>query len=562
MRNKLLMRRALWALCVVFFLTSVSPAPALDVAVPYVQADFMWDQGYSGDGVEIGIIDLFLADGSHPALAGNYLGYETMVGGRILADNHATAVAGAAVSQDGTYKGTAPDSAFWTVQSIKFQGPWLVGSLRDQTKAAETLAQGLGSLAGNPVDVITMSIGMPDNPADGADQWSLGLDHIIQTNGQTITVSAGNDGPGGSFDSGLPTGAYNIINVGATGADTNGNPSEDYSRIAGYSTTGPTADGRSKPDIVAPGSLIRMPIAGSGWGIGNGTSFATPIVAGSAALLIDMGQDLGHSTAPEVIKSVLLNSADKLSGWSHTSTQPLDFSQGAGQLNLENAFNQYLNSEQDPGAVSGVGWDRQEVNHFQSENLYTIDGLVPNGEIFSATLTWNRMVTTDVEDIDDVEYTLDHLDNLDLYLYEASNPSFAVASSISTIDNVEHIYYSVPEDGSYILGVKMNGALLGDSETYGLAWHTLTELPGDVNGDGWVSDTDLSIVIDNWGRSGLGREFGDLNDSGVIDGLDYTEVLSYWNPPSEPPAEPTPEPATLALLLIGGSALLLRRGNF
>lgn len=80
-------------------------------------------------------------------------------------------------------------------------------------------------------------------------------------------------------------------------------------------------------------------------------------------------------------------------------------------------------------------------------------------------------------------------------------------------------------------------------------------LPGDVNGDGWVSGTDLSIIINYWGQS-LGREFGDLNGNGVVDGPDYTEVLSYWNPP---PAEPTPEPATLGLLLLGGLALLRRR---
>ena len=62
MENTLLTRRALWALCGVFLLTLVSPAPALNVAVPYVKADFMWAQGYTGSSAEIGIIDLHQAD--------------------------------------------------------------------------------------------------------------------------------------------------------------------------------------------------------------------------------------------------------------------------------------------------------------------------------------------------------------------------------------------------------------------------------------------------------------------------------------------------------------------
>ena len=61
----------------------------------------------------------------------------------------------------------------------------------------------------------------------------------------------------------------------------------------------------------------------------------------------------------------------------------------------------------------------------------------------------------------------------------------------------------------------------------------------------------------NWGQS-LGREFGDLNGNGIVDGPDYAEVLSYWatGSPPEPPSQATPEPATLGLVLIGGLALL------
>ena len=68
-------------------------------------------------------------------------------------------------------------------------------------------------------------------------------------------------------------------------------------------------------------------------------------------------------------------------------------------------------------------------------------------------------------------------------------------------------------------------------------------LPGDADGDGWVDNDDLSIILGNWGQTGLGRAAGDLDGSGTVDGADWTEVISYWNPePTEPP-EATPERA-------------------
>ena len=58
-----------------------------------------------------------------------------------------------------------------------------------------------------------------------------------------------------------------------------------------------------------------------------------------------------------------------------------------------------------------------------------------------------------------------------------------------------------------------------------------------------------------------GAVWNDLDANGVVDGPDYTEVLSFWATgiPPEPPGEPTPEPTTLALLLAGGLVLFRRR---
>ena len=197
------------ALCGVFLFGPVGPALALDVAVPYVKADFMWTQGYSGDGVEIGIVDLFRADKNHPAISGNYLGFEKVVNGQAWVSDHATLVAGAAVSQDAAHTGVAPQAGWWTIQSTN-RGS--ITSGRRQTKAAEILAQGLGNLSGNPVEVINLSIGLGGS-SNRADQWSLGLDHVIQTNGQTITVAAGNilNFPTDERITGLPPGEHTTL---------------------------------------------------------------------------------------------------------------------------------------------------------------------------------------------------------------------------------------------------------------------------------------------------------------------------------------------------------------
>ena len=113
-------------------------------------------------------------------------------------------------------------------------------------------------------------------------------------------------------------------------------------------------------------------------------------------------------------------------------------------------------------------------------------------------------------------------------------------------------------DGRYVVVWASDGQ---DGDGWGVFAEigNIFPLPGDVDGDGWVGEDDLSIVIDNWGKS-LGREFGDLNGDGTVSGLDYTEVITYWGTgvPPEPPSG-IPEPATLSLLLIGGLALLSQR---
>ena len=62
--------------------------------------------------------------------------------------------------------------------------------------------------------------------------------------------------------------------------------------------------------------------------------------------------------------------------------------------------------------------------------------------------------------------------------------------------------------------------------------HSLTgneePMPGDVDRDGYVGESDLDTIISNWAKTPATRQQGDLNENGIVEGVDYAEVLSYW----------------------------------
>lgn len=128
--------------------------------------------------------------------------------------------------------------------------------------------------------------------------------------------AAGNSGPGATTGV-SPGNAKNVVTVGALTSNT--------TVIAGFSSRGPTADGRIKPDVVAPGTLIGSAGSDGIHGNGNcggfvlsGTSMSCPAVAGATALLRQYFTDGFYPTglpnaadafAPSapLMKSVLLN---------------------------------------------------------------------------------------------------------------------------------------------------------------------------------------------------------------------------------------------------------------
>ena len=249
--------------------------------------------------------------------------------------------------------------------------------------------------------------------------------------------------------------AYNVIAVGLSN---------------GLSSYGPTAiEGlRAKPDIVAPLST---------------TDAATPVVAAAAAMLLDEGNDRGWADTqnPEVIKSLLMAGAGKLSGWhkgdaglGDDQTVPLDWKQGAGSLRIDHSYDILTSGEQEASNVTDVdmqGWDFGLLGSGETKRyFFNVD---ETGLVFQAALVWNRHITA-YGDGDTVDGAL--LRNLDLGLRRATDntPQGYVQRSLSTTDNVEYIYLDNLDKGRYVLEV--TGNLTGvDTEAYGMSWTVIPE---------------------------------------------------------------------------------------
>ena len=121
--------------------------------------------------------------------------------------------------------------------------------------------------------------------------------------------------------------------------------------IAAFSSRGPTDDGRIKPDLVAPGTFIFSTRSSLSQGAGyytymSGTSMATPITAGAAALVRQYYMDIEGLPGPSaaLIKATLINGAYDMTpgqygtGTTQEITGRPDNSQGWGRVDVENSI--------------------------------------------------------------------------------------------------------------------------------------------------------------------------------------------------------------------------------
>ncbi len=498
------------------------PSPFSGINInQFLGATRFYNAGYDGTGVRLANIEAGHVDSNHSTLT-HVTTRITGTGAVGTVQSHATnstsAMAGRISGQfPGTYfeQGIASGATTYSGAIATSFGAGNAFNLTNASTASVYSAMiqtGTGLPGGQTVDVFNSSWGFTD--PTGFNQLTAGVDGLINNTGVVSVFSAGNSGPGANTVGGIGAG-YNSITVGALGSD-QANPA--YNTVSTFSSRGPNdffnpqtgtlipaaTSQRAAVDISAPGQNLTLATAGGNPNLyavnAAGTSFAAPLVAGGAALVVDAGKDLyggGTSIDGRVVKAVLLNSADKTAGWSNglaannsgvqTTTQSLDFNVGAGRMNLDAAFDQFVNTTNGGMAgttdltsgneISNVGWDFGNVAAGGSQNYFITD-LLAGGSTFKSTLTW--FADRNPGALNNFNGTSElHFANLDLSVFQYDGPLTknilsTVAQSISMFNLVEHLTFNLSATGYYGLRVSYTGALWNfngqTSESYGLAW--------------------------------------------------------------------------------------------
>ena len=111
---------------------------------------------------------------------------------------------------------------------------------------------------------------------------------------------------------------------------------------------------------------------------------------------------------------------------------------------------------------------------------------------------------------------------------------------------------SFPVSGSWT-GTVDSGATIGDLD-FG-NYVAVTDIPGDINRDRIVDQADYTVWYNHYGQTPATWADGDVTGDNIVDQADYTVWYNHYGQTGSN----VPEPMTMALLAIGGLAMLRRR---
>lgn len=298
----------------------------LDIATTSINVKFPHERGYLGEGATIAVIDTGVAPHKDLTMPNNRIvAFKDFINDKLdpYDDNgHGTHVAGIIAgngySSNGKYTGVAPMSKILGIKALDENGS---GNTSDIIKAISWVIETKDKYKTN---IINLSLGSPVNNPCSTDPLCRAVSKAIDS-GLIVVAAAGNSGPKANtiLSPGI---SPRVITVGAV--DDKNTPNIDDDKVADFSSRGPTREGVQKPDLVAPGVNISSlsNIENNRYTSLSGTSMATPLVSGSAALLIGKNKNLSQ----KYIKDKLLSSCIEINDEKEK--------QGAGILNLEKLF--------------------------------------------------------------------------------------------------------------------------------------------------------------------------------------------------------------------------------
>ena len=387
---------------------------------------------------------------------------------------HGTHVSGTMVgdgSGDSSTRGVAPAATFHFYQLEHDSSGQLArwGSLYDmfrdsQQKNAHVQSNSWGAQS---------SWGQYTSDSRSADSFLHDYDDFL------VLFAAGNEGSQGSQSIAPPATAKNVLTVGAS---TTGRPgTASAGQVASFSSIGPTADGRIKPDIVAPGVQICSARAEeaqnpAGWSCSSarhsgtttplymsadGTSTAAPVVGGAALLARQFLRTELSISNPDsaLIKAILINGARDIG----TANIP-NMDEGWGQLDLEESLYPY-----DGVIAKNIFYDTSQTlaPGLSYAYNYALDGSYG----VDVTLVWNDQegsssaTQSAARLVNDLDLTVTSPDGTTYKGNDFANGFSTTGGSKDSLNNVERVRLSTGPAGDWTISVAHAG---GSHQGYAL----------------------------------------------------------------------------------------------
>jgi subtilisin family serine protease len=259
-----------------------APAPTGPVwNVALVDAPPVWASGDTGQGIVIGGSDTGV-DLAHPAVRAAFRGGDDSwydpwnhTTSPVDHNGHGTHTIGSALGANGI--GVAPGAQWMACVNLDRN----LGSPAHYLDCLQFMLAPFGAggdaFHGNPgraADVLTNSWGCPTMEGCDRDALRPAVDALTAA-GIFFVAAAGNEGPRCESIDDAPAPYPDTFTVGAV---------DKQRRVTDFSSRGPVPGG-AKPDVVAPGADVVSALPGGGYGALDGTSMATPQVAGVVALM-------------------------------------------------------------------------------------------------------------------------------------------------------------------------------------------------------------------------------------------------------------------------------------